>query len=121
MRNARNRIYHRIMSSYAWRRLRESYLSSHPLCERCEAQDRTRLATEVHHRIPVETMSTEDGMRRLAFDRSNLMALCHECHAAIHEESERKGTREANRSNKAAAATDFLHKWTGVAPGTPGA
>jgi len=59
---------------HRWRKRRVWWLNQHPLCERCEAQDVVRLATDVHHRKPLN----EGG----ADDESNYESLCHECHSA---------------------------------------
>lgn len=104
MRN-RNEIYHKLLSSYTWTMLRKSYLSKHPLCERCEAKGRTTPAEEVHHVKPVEASTTEEGMRRLAYDPGNLMALCQRCHKAMHERND--GTRDEAKEE----AEMFIKQW----------
>ncbi|WP_417251061.1 HNH endonuclease signature motif containing protein [Castellaniella sp.] len=55
-----------------WRRLREVILREVPLCVRCSAQGRVRLATVVDH-IDGNAMNN---------DRSNLQSLCASCHSA---------------------------------------
>lgn len=77
--------YQHLLKSRVWRRMRREYLAAHPLCERCEAHGVTRLASEVHHRIPVETAGDYAAMRRLAYDVTNLQALCQTCHREVHE------------------------------------
>lgn len=77
--------YQHLLKSRVWIRLRREYLAAHPLCERCEAHGVSRLAQEVHHCIPVETAGDYAGMRRLAYDSTNLQALCKTCHREIHE------------------------------------
>lgn len=59
----------------AWKRIRDSYISQHPLCEECERDGRLTKAEEVHHILPLSRGGTHD--------RSNLMALCKSCHSAI--------------------------------------
>jgi 5-methylcytosine-specific restriction protein A len=59
----------------AWRRVRASYLSAHPLCERCETDGRLIPATEVHHKFPLDRGGTHNSQ--------NLMSLCKPCHSAI--------------------------------------
>ena len=57
---------------------------SDPLCEMCLRKGITRPATDVHH---IQSfMSTKDMEARkvLAFDPTNLMSLCDECHNEIH-------------------------------------
>ena len=43
----------------AWRRVRQRYVSAHPLCERCLEQGRMTPVDEVHHIIPVSQSLTE--------------------------------------------------------------
>lgn len=59
----------------AWKRIRDSYISQHPLCEECEKKGKLTKAEEVHHILPLSRGGTHD--------RSNLMALCKPCHSAI--------------------------------------
>jgi 5-methylcytosine-specific restriction protein A len=61
-----------------WMRLRDAYLRSHPLCEECERQGRTTIATLVHHKI-----SLRDGGERLCV--MNLQSVCLKCHQEIHK------------------------------------
>lgn len=62
----------------AWRRVRQRYVSAHPLCERCLEQGRMTPVEEVHHIIPVSQGGTSE--------ESNLMSLCKSCHNKIHLE-----------------------------------
>ena len=57
-----------------WRRVRDWYLARNPLCEPCFEQDRTAVATEVDHIVPLA-----QGGERL--DEGNLQAICRSCHA----------------------------------------
>ena len=75
-----------IYNSREWKQLRIQKLRSNPLCERCEQQGIVRSAHCVHHVTPIETAATMEEMRRLAFNPTNLMSLCDECHHKIHEE-----------------------------------
>jgi 5-methylcytosine-specific restriction protein A len=61
--------------SHEWRRIRNWYISQHPLCERCDAAGRITPAQEVHHIRPLSQGGTHD--------ESNLMALCSSCHSGI--------------------------------------
>ena len=58
-----------------WRKVRERFLSAHPLCEECRKRGMTTPAQEVHHILPLG--------RGGANHESNLMALCKRCHSAI--------------------------------------
>ena len=63
----------------AWKRIRDKYISSHPLCESCQKAGRLTPAAEVHHKLPL----TQGGTHQA----DNLMSLCHSCHMKIHGES----------------------------------
>ena len=58
-----------------WKRIRDSYISEHPLCEKCLERGKLTPAEEVHHILPLSRGGTHV--------RSNLMALCHICHSEI--------------------------------------
>ena len=62
----------------AWKRIRDSYVQLHPLCEQCQEKGLLVPTEEVHHRIPL----SEGGTHA----RENLIALCKPCHARIHAE-----------------------------------
>jgi len=59
----------------AWKRIRDRFIASHPLCERCGKQGRLTPASEVHH---VRPLSQGGG-----HEEANLMALCTPCHSEI--------------------------------------
>jgi len=69
----------------AWKRIRDRYISQHPLCERCEQDGRLTPAQEVHHIKPLSEGGTHDS--------DNLMALCSSCHSGITlgENNRRRG------------------------------
>lgn len=74
-----------IYNSARWRKLREAKMISNPLCEMCLSRGVTRLATDVHHiQSFMEAMDMETR-KVLAYDPTNLMSLCDECHSAIHK------------------------------------
>jgi 5-methylcytosine-specific restriction enzyme A len=60
-----------------WHKVRNRYIASHPLCERCGERGLTVVASVVHHKVPLD----QGGAR---FDQTNLMALCRDCHEQIH-------------------------------------
>ena len=66
------------------------------LCERCHAEGRVSVATEVHHIRPIESVKDPFIMEQLAYDPHNLMALCHHCHRLTHTEMN-QGTKEERR------------------------
>ena len=55
-----------------WREVRDAYLQSHPICERCGQ----RAATLVHHIVRKGRGGSDDPI--------NLQALCSLCHAQVH-------------------------------------
>ena len=85
-----------IYNSREWKELRTMKLRQQPLCEQCIKDGEAmgipggyiRIATCVHHVVPIETARTKDEMRRLALDcgLNGLMALCQSCHAKIHKQ-----------------------------------
>ena len=66
---SRNPHYIKMINSNKWKLLRAKKLQSNPVCEMCEANNRSTLATEVHHTVPVESVSHSDAHRR-AFSHS---------------------------------------------------
>lgn len=98
-----------------WLRLRREVLTRHPLCARCEAEGYVTAATEVHHRVPVESAVNPGERERLMYDPKNLVPLCHRCHVKTHTELGRSGkapTRERNR----AAAAEAIRRFFGEEP-----
>lgn len=70
----------------AWKRIRDRYISMHPLCEKCRKEDRLTVAEEVHHILPLSRGGTHH--------EENLMALCKPCHSEI---TAKDGDRWHNR------------------------
>lgn len=62
----------------AWKRIRDSYVKTHPFCELCFEKGVLVPVEEVHHKLPLSEGGTHD--------RSNLISLCKSCHARIHAE-----------------------------------
>lgn len=56
-----------------WKRIRDRYISEHPLCEECQKYGRLTPAEEVHHIIPLSKGGTNAD--------NNLMSLCKQCHS----------------------------------------
>ena len=73
-----------IYTSTLWRRLRQSYLMSHPLCEICQEQDIITPATDVHHQNEISNAGSRLEAYDIGYDSNNLMALCHKCHQRYH-------------------------------------
>lgn len=89
--------YQHLIHSAAWIRLRKWKLKEHPLCELCEQEGRTTLATEIHHVTPVEFAVNKDQKQELMYNAGNLMSLCHQCHVRIHTEMGRSGGKRLKR------------------------
>jgi len=51
-------------------------LQQEPLCRRCRAQGRIRLATQTHHIVPLSEGGTNEA--------ANLEPVCDECHRELH-------------------------------------
>ena len=75
-----------IYQSKEWRELRVLKYRANPLCELCEREGYVRAAQAIHHITPIETAKTMDEMKRLAYDWSNLLSVCRECHAKLHKD-----------------------------------
>lgn len=70
----------------AWKRIRDRFISTHPLCQKCFEQGVLTKAEEVHHILPLSQGGTHA--------EENLMALCKSCHSRITAEmGDRWGTR----------------------------
>ena len=80
-------------SSPAWKNLRE-YIKKERggLCEMCLRRGKYTAATLVHHIKPVTAENVNDP--EITLNPENLMALCDDCHAAIH--STRRYTIDEN-------------------------
>ena len=100
--------YIKLIHSKRWLALRRDYLTRHPLCERCRENDRLRTATEVHHKIPIESGHCYNEKSRLAYDPTNLMALCRECHINEHRAMHSCSQEEAGR--RATAHRDWFKR-----------
>lgn len=66
----------------AWRKMRDTYLHEHPLCEDCLAKGKVTPATDIHHiKSPFKNGEVNWG---LLLNYENLAALCKECHGNRH-------------------------------------
>ena len=107
---SRNPIYIKLINSARWRKLRAEKLRANPVCEECEANGRSTMATEVHHIKPVESVPYEKDMERLMFNRANLLSLCHACHTEIHRIMFSQ-SKEAVQANNRRATERFAEKF----------
>lgn len=72
-------------NSKAWKKLRLTYITEHPLCENCLKNGIIKPAKEVHHKQIFSTANTEEGQWNLFLDDKNLMSLCIKCHHTFHD------------------------------------
>lgn len=63
----------------SWKRIRDRYIKTYPLCEECQRQGRLTPAEEVHHIIPLANGGSNN--------KENLMSLCKSCHSRITAQS----------------------------------
>ena len=75
----------RLYNTQRWKRRREAFLQTHPLCVMCEAAGRATLATVVDHIKP------HRGDPELFFDEANWQPLCKPCHDGAKQELENTG------------------------------
>ena len=107
---SRNPVYIKLINSKDWRTTRTKKLRLNPVCEVCDEELRSTLATEVHHVIPVESKSNESDMKRLMFGEHNLQSLCHKCHAKIHKDMF-SHTKESVKANNKRATQRFINRF----------
>ncbi len=69
-----------------WRKLRESYLKQHPVCEECLNKGKVTPAEDIHHRI--SPFKNGECNKALFLDYNNLQALCKRCHAEHHNKEQ---------------------------------
>lgn len=78
-----------IYQSKRWKELRALYFQEHPLCEKCLSEGRITPTQDIHHRLsPFQKGITQEEKERRAYDWSNLMAVCVECHIKEHHKDE---------------------------------
>jgi hypothetical protein len=73
----------RLYDKRSWHRLRKRIRQAEPYCRPCFEAGRLTPAVAIHHEIAVK----DDPTR--AFDPSNLVPLCLNCHALIERKIER--------------------------------
>lgn len=71
-------------NSMAWKRLRNTYLSTHPLCEICLQHEKVEPTEHIHHRVPWQRGINEEEKWKLFLDEKNLISVCSDCHMALH-------------------------------------
>lgn len=91
----------RIYQWSVWARKR-SYIMKrdHNECQYCKAKGSHRRARCVHHIVEIKDRPD------LALDNDNLIALCHQCHDAIHNR-----TTDRFRQEKKKPEPEHLERW----------
>ena len=84
----------KIRSSHRWTGLSQYIREVRPMCELCVKRGIYKKSQEVHHILGVEDYP------HLAFNRENLMALCHECHLKAHNRKPQKKKEEKQHVNE---------------------
>lgn len=80
MRELRRKAY----NNTAWRKMRDTYLHEHPICEECLKKGKITPAEDIHHKkSPFKGGEINYG---LLLDYDNLMAVCKKCHQLIHNQ-----------------------------------
>ena len=92
-----NEKYRKLINSTRWIKLRNEKMHNDPFCERCRERGRFVTATEVHHKVPVESVTDFLKMSFLAYDYSNLMSVCRKCHKELHSERHARARQESRR------------------------
>lgn len=78
----------------AYQHGRKWYLMQHMWCERCMEKGEYVPSHDLHHIVsPFDGQKTEQQKMDLLLDENNWIALCRNCHNAIHTEQERNKRR----------------------------
>ena len=84
-REARRKERQAIYNTKRWKDLRAYMVQKYPLCQECLKAGKITPTEEVHHlKSPFVPGLTEDEKYKRAYDESNLLCLCRECHWRIH-------------------------------------
>lgn len=81
-----------IYNTSKWRKLRNSFLMMHPICQMCLEEekrgerDTVNLTEEIHHIKPILKGKDRLEMESIAFSANNLIALCKYHHHQIHNQ-----------------------------------
>lgn len=109
---SRKEKYTRLVNTARWQKIRRQQLTDFPCCAMCQRKGYDRLATEVHHVVPIESSKSGSfsDMKRLAYSPTNLMSLCHDCHVAIHRELGSR-SRDKVKAIRKEELKDFVKKF----------
>ena len=81
--------YQKIYQDPRWKKIRKLKFQMNPLCELCESEGVTTVTDEIHHIIPFQSESDQEGIERLAFDISNTQSLCINHHKLVDKQIRR--------------------------------
>lgn len=87
----------KIYNTSKWKKIRQSYLMEHPLCEVCLSNDVVTEAFDVHHIREISNGDTFEEMLDIAYNSDNLMSVCRSCHSQIHKNRHREMNNEKNK------------------------
>ena len=108
---SRDPRYQKLLNSKRWKEVkRQVWLRANGLCERCKRDGINTAGVDCHHKIPVESAKTEEEMKRLAYNVSNIELLCIPCHIKTHQEmwSHTKEQVQANKKRGAERRASWL-------------
>ncbi len=78
MRKLRQEAY----QNTTWRKMRDTYMHEHPICEECLKKGKVTAAQDVHHKK--SPFKGGEINWNLLLDYDNLMSVCKDCHGKIH-------------------------------------
>ena len=96
----RSADYKKLIQSRRWVLLRNEKLSKNAICENCLTNGLITPAKEVHHITPIDTGINKEHKKQLAYNYSNLQALCKNCHVQAHIELNSKSKKTIQERNK---------------------
>lgn len=80
------KLRHTFYATTEWKKLRLTYLKEHPLCEECLKKGKVTPAVDIHH---IKSFVQKGAINwELGYNPDNLMALCKDCHAEIHNKQQ---------------------------------
>ena len=109
---AHSPLYVRIMNTRDWHEFRKLILTEQPCCAECARQGYVRASHVVHHKREIESGRTDQECWDLAFQRSNVEALCVECHHKIHTEL-RSHTRDTHKLRQQQRLEQWIQRQKG--------
>lgn len=78
MRKLRQKAY----NNTEWRKLRNTFIKEHPLCEECLRHGKVTAAHDVHHKK--SPFINGEINYSLLLDENNLESICQDCHGKEH-------------------------------------